>query len=155
MISIQTLYRFLLSILILLAPFACIPKTKDEPGQTPGRSPAAAETPVPTLVPIQTPPQNPSEVVLGGFVSISKDSPGAEHAYEFLKDKLAVKYPKLELGALTAAAAQVVAGVKTRLACEYTEAGNRARQKNLTALVFIDLDGNDSLMEVKLDVAAQ
>jgi hypothetical protein len=147
MICVFTELRFFPALLVFLALIltsACISKEKDAAMPSPSISPAVSDAP--TTAP------SPDIAVAGGFVTIFKNSPGARRAHEFLRETLAKKNPGLELGDVTEAASQVVAGVKTRLTCEYTETANRGQKKLLVAVVFIDLHSNESLLDLTLDV---
>ncbi len=134
-----TIARRLLPALLVFAalafPAACISKAKD--------APAAEETPV--AAPL------PADDVAGGFVRIRTESNGVRDAYEYLRGVMADKYPDLRLVAVAEAFSQVVAGIKFKLVCEYTEPADRAQKKLLTALVFIDLHSNRSLLDLKLN----
>jgi hypothetical protein len=131
----RRLVPLFLAAVALLSAAACISKQKEAPA-------AEQETQIAPA---------PPDTTAGGFVRIRPDSNGARQAYEYLREILADEHPDLELGDLLEASSQVVAGIKFRLVCEYAAAGDRTRKKRLTALVFIDLYSNGSLLDLQLN----
>lgn len=101
----------------------------------------ASKTPAPQAS-ASSPPQ-----MAGGYTEQATDSPVAKSIKRNAQNLLNQKYPgaAIELGALTAYATQVVAGINHQLEVEYSDA--TGRKGKLKLVVFQDLKGSYSLSE--------
>jgi len=97
-----------------------------------------------TTAPVQEDP------LPGGFQQIPVDSEKALIAFEFLKKQLLIIHPYISQISIKSAALQLVAGMKIILVCNYKTIKQCTPMRTLHALIFIDIRGNKSIMQLNI-----
>lgn len=93
--------------------------------------------------------KEPKEISTGGWTRIEVSDINVLKGFAFLKNAAKKKHPKIELLKVASAKKQIVAGTKYKLTCEYQK-GTEGTTHNLTAEIYVDLQGNHSLVDLKL-----
>ena len=87
---------------------------------------------------------------VGGFQRIPVDSEKAVLAFDFLKEQLAITHPQISQVCIQSAYVQLVAGMKIVLVCKYKTDDECAKIQTLYTLVYVDIRGNKSVVELDL-----
>jgi len=97
-------------------------------------------------------PSPPKEKKMGGFFEIDIASQYSVESFDFLKKELLKFNPEIALLSVKKAMLQVVAGYNVLLICDYRSA-SKDEAYLLSAKIYFDLEGKQSIKELNLEYA--